>query len=51
MPACVESCPEKALVFGDLEAPGSAVRELIRSRYTIRRKPELGTKPEVFYIV
>ena len=51
MPACVESCPEKALVFGDLEAPGSAVRELIRSRYTIRRKPELGTKPEIFYIV
>jgi molybdopterin-containing oxidoreductase family iron-sulfur binding subunit len=50
-PACVESCPEKALVFGNLHDPGSEVRKLIGARYTIRRKPELGTRPGVFYIV
>jgi len=51
MPACVEVCKEKALIFGDLEDPGSEVRKVLRSRYSIRRKPELGTHPEIFYVV
>ena len=50
-PACVEACPEKALVFGNLADSQSEVRQLLQSRYTIRRKPELGTAPDVFYIV
>lgn len=50
-PACVVGCPEKALVFGNLNDPKSEVRELLRSRYTIRRKPELGTQPEIYYLV
>ena len=50
-PACVEACKEKALVFGNLSDPASEVRELLRTRYTIRRKPELGTEPNVSYLV
>ncbi len=50
-PACVEVCPEKALVFGNLADPRSEIRELLRTRHTVRRKPELGTRPQVFYIV
>ena len=50
IPACVEACKEKVLVFGDLEDPNSAVRELLRTHHTIRRKPQLGTMPQVYYI-
>ncbi len=50
-PACVEACPEKALVFGTLADPSSPIRELLRRRRTVERKPELGTRPQVFYIV
>jgi molybdopterin-containing oxidoreductase family iron-sulfur binding subunit len=49
-PACVETCKENALVFGDLEDGESEVRRLLESHYSFRRKPELGTKPKVFYI-
>jgi Fe-S-cluster-containing dehydrogenase component len=48
-PACVEACPQKALVFGDLGDPGSTVRAALRERPSLRRKPELGTRPSVYY--
>jgi len=59
VPACVEACQKAtmkagrkpALFFGDLEDDNSEVRKLLRSRYTIRRKPGLGTHPNVYYIV
>ncbi len=51
MPACVEACKENALVFGDLEDPDSKVRQILRSHHSIRRKPQLGSKPQVYYIV
>jgi len=50
-PACVAACKDKSLVFGNLEDPKSEVRELLRTRYAIRRKPELGTDPQVYYLV
>jgi molybdopterin-containing oxidoreductase family iron-sulfur binding subunit len=50
-PKCVEVCPEKALAFGDVEDAGSEVRALLASRFNLRRKPNLGTRPEVYYLV
>lgn len=51
-PACVEAAGESgAMVFGDLKDEHSKVREVLESRYTIRRKPELGTEPAVYYVV
>ena len=49
-PSCVEAAKGK-LAFGDLFDPESAVRELIKTNFTIRRKQQLGTEPSVYYIV
>jgi Fe-S-cluster-containing dehydrogenase component len=51
LPACVEACKCGALVFGDQTDPKSAVRKLLATSYTIRRKTELGTEPNVYYII
>lgn len=47
-PACVEECPSKVMVFGDLDDPDSPIQEKIR-----RSEPLLeskGTRPKVSYI-
>lgn len=52
VPACVEACPYGAIAFGDLEDPTSNVRKALYAvGYAIQRKPELGTKPKVYYLV
>ena len=50
-PKCVEVCPEKALVFGNLNDPESDVRKLLKENFSVKRKPGLGTNPEVYYLV
>lgn len=50
-PRCVEACPVGAMMFGDLKAENSPLRDRLKSCYTIRRKPSLGTNPQVYYIV
>jgi len=50
-PACVEACEPGALVFGDLEDAASELRKVLSTNFTLRRKAELGTVPEVYYIV
>ena len=50
LPACVE-VSNGAMICGDLDDPDSKVRKLLKSNFTIRRKPALGAGPSVFYIV
>ena len=50
MPACVEASGGKIL-FGDLEDPNSTVRQALAANYSIRRKPNLGTQPGVYYLI
>ncbi|HJD96506.1 sulfate reduction electron transfer complex DsrMKJOP subunit DsrO, partial [Mailhella massiliensis] len=50
MPACVEAS-NGAIMFGDLNDPNSIVRRVLAKNFSIRRKPELGTDPGVYYII
>lgn len=50
LPACVEAS-KGAILFGDLGNPGSDVRQALKTEYTIRRKPSLGTEPALYYII
>ncbi len=50
LPACV-TASNGALLFGDLADEHSVVREALKENFTIRRKPYLGTNPQVYYIV
>lgn len=49
-PACVQTCPSSALVFGDLSDPDSRVSVLARSNRSFRLLDELGTDPAVIYL-
>ena len=49
-PACVNVCPEHAIISGDMDDPTAEISRLLaRSKVTTRR-PEKGTKPKLFYI-
>ena len=50
LPACVETCVGGARVFGDLKDPESQVSQLINQHNTRVLKPEMKTKPQVYYI-
>ena len=49
-PACAQSCPAQALVFGDLQDPESAVSRLTRSPRGEVLLEDLGTRPNVTYL-
>jgi [DsrC]-trisulfide reductase subunit O len=51
IPACVEAAPKGALIFGDIDTPGTEIRTILESKLTIRRKPELGTGPAIYYLI
>lgn len=47
-PACVEACPARALIFGDLEDPDSPIGKMVRRSGPLL--PHKGLKPRVTYI-
>ncbi|MCG8403309.1 MAG: 4Fe-4S dicluster domain-containing protein [Firmicutes bacterium] len=49
-PACVNTCPAEARVFGDIYNPDSKASMLIRQRGGFQPLSEAGTDPSVYYI-
>lgn len=50
LPACVTGCVGKATFFGDRNDPDSMVAQLISSPRAFVLKPELSTRPAVYYL-
>ena len=50
VPACMESCPTGAIVFGDVNNPESRVRALASSPRAMRLLEALGVKPAISYL-
>ena len=50
VPACVQSCPTRAMAFGDMSDPSSQVSRMSRSDRATRLMDDLGTKPRVVYL-
>jgi len=50
VPACAESCPTGAIVFGDLDNPRHQVARLRQDPRAFRLEEGLGTQPKVYYL-
>jgi len=49
-PACVQTCPTRARVFGDLNDPESQVSQLFEKEKLIQiLAPQIDTKPNIYY--
>ena len=49
-PACVNVCPEHAIISGDLDNPNSEIATMLGREQVTVRKPEKSTIPNVYYI-
>jgi phenylacetyl-CoA:acceptor oxidoreductase subunit 1 len=50
-PVCAVACLTGAIVFGDLDDPGSPVSKALAEGRAVPLLPEAGTEPRVFYVV
>lgn len=48
-PACIEACPSRAMIFGDLDDPNSPIREKLWK--SVQLLASKGANPKVSYIV
>ncbi len=49
-PACVNVCPEHAIISGDMDNSSSEISQLLGREQVTVRKAEKGTNPNLFYI-
>jgi Fe-S-cluster-containing dehydrogenase component len=51
LPACVETCPSKVRVFGDINDLSSDISLLLANRQFRVKKQEAGTGPQIYYLL
>lgn len=51
LPACVDTCPGKVRVFGDIRDSASKLHELLERRQYRVKKAEAGTGPQIYYLL
>lgn len=49
-PACVNVCPEHAIISGDMDDPNTEIAQLLSRQQVKTRKPEKATRPQLYYI-
>ena len=49
-PACVDTCPTNALVFGDTDDASTPISGYLREKRTWHLLEDAGTKPSVYYV-
>jgi len=49
-PICVDTCIGGARIFGDLDDPNSEIVKAIIARKAKPLRPDLGTKPKIYYV-
>ena len=50
VPSCVNSCPENARIFGDINDPSNEISLMLAKNSVDTLLPDKGTQPHVFYI-
>jgi Fe-S-cluster-containing dehydrogenase component/formate-dependent nitrite reductase membrane component NrfD len=48
-PSCVNVCPTRAIIAGDIDNPQSNIARIIAAGKVAARKPNKGTRPKLFY--
>lgn len=50
-PYCVKTCHQRARIFGDLDDSNSEISRLLHRIHSVQLLPDIGTDPQVYYIV
>ena len=51
LPACVDVCPGRARIFGDLNDPDSEISKALKTRNYKQLLDDRGTNPSLFYLL
>lgn len=51
LPACVQTCPSKVRVCGDIADPASEVNRLLDKREYRVKNPQTGNAPQIYYLL
>jgi len=50
-PACVETCPSKVRIAGDLADPNGKLQQLLDTREYRVKRPQTGNGPQIYYLL